>query len=83
MEEAKLGVQADQALSPVSPPRMIKAFSYGNKNIPKGIKGVIYSFETFPGLLNKISKLSTYERKYLLKSEVLDQEKVLRIRFAR
>ena len=51
------------------------------RKLPIGVRAVIYSYESLPGLLNKIGKLSKRDRQYLLDTELLDQDRALRFKF--
>ena len=46
---------------------------------PQGIRGVIFSFLDILSLINKISKLSKKQRKYIRSTDVLDQQRNLKI----
>lgn len=49
--------------------------------IPKGLRALIYSYLPFDHLIKSISKLSKTDRDMLVKSDILDQPRSLKITF--
>ena len=49
------------------------------RNIPQGVRGVVYSFVDIKFLLETIAKLSKKERKFIKNSDVLDQKRPLKL----
>jgi hypothetical protein len=52
---------------------------YNQEALPSGIRCLIYSYMTYSELWEKIQKVSKKERKALVKSNVLDQPRSLKI----